>query len=204
MAQRTLRLRAPERREEIVVKASELFADKGFSGTTTKAIADACGVSEATIFRHFSTKEDLYDAIIRAHVEREGDLGITEELVAAADDRAFFETFAVHFLRNMGADPYFWRLLLRSALERHELSARFFELHVNEGMQRMAGYIRSRQETGTLRDLDPELTATVFIGMLVHYVDHIQVFRRGVFDKVSLETAATFIVDVFLRGVQRV
>jgi TetR/AcrR family transcriptional regulator len=34
-----------------------LFSKKGFRGTTTKEIAQAAGVSEAIIFRHFETKE---------------------------------------------------------------------------------------------------------------------------------------------------
>ena len=41
-----------------------LFSERGFRGTTTKEIAQAAGVSEAIIFRHFATKEDLYTAII--------------------------------------------------------------------------------------------------------------------------------------------
>ncbi len=203
MPARTQRLSAPERREDIVATASQLFADKGFSATTTRAIADACRVSEATIFRHFQTKEELYDAIIRTHVEREGDMGITEELAEGDDDRAFFCTVAVNFLHRMTDDRDFWRLLLRSALEDHELATRFFETHVNDAMERMAAHMRRRQEAGTLRNLDPEVTATIFIGMLGHYVEHTRIFKRQTFDRFSRDEAADFIVDVFLRGVSR-
>ena len=96
---RQIRLSAHDRREEIVRIAAELFAAKGFRGTTTKAIAGACGVSEATIFKHFETKEELYDAIILVHMEAQGDLGLTDELRDSGDDRAFFQTFASNFLQ---------------------------------------------------------------------------------------------------------
>src|ERR1044071_2951742 len=58
------RMAADERRLQIARVAMRLFSERGFSGTTTKEIAQAAGVSEAIIFRHFATKEDLYSAII--------------------------------------------------------------------------------------------------------------------------------------------
>ncbi len=65
------RLSAEERRREIVRIAVRIFSQRGFRGTTTKEIAHAVGVSEAIIFRHFATKEELYRAIID-HVACEG------------------------------------------------------------------------------------------------------------------------------------
>ena len=60
----------PKRRTQIIEVAMTLFATKGFTGTTTRAIAQAADVSEAIIFRHFATKEDLYNAIITYTVEK--------------------------------------------------------------------------------------------------------------------------------------
>src|SRR2546421_11659687 len=58
------RMAAEERRLQIAQVAMRLFSERGFRGTTTKEIAQAAGVSEAIIFRHFTTKDDLYTAII--------------------------------------------------------------------------------------------------------------------------------------------
>src|SRR5215210_8722132 len=58
------RMCADDRRRQIAEVAMRLFSERGFRGTTTKEIAHAAGVSEAIIFRHFATKEDLYTAII--------------------------------------------------------------------------------------------------------------------------------------------
>ena len=44
---------AADRRTAIMVIATPLFARRGFAGTTTKEIAEAAGVSEALLFRHF-------------------------------------------------------------------------------------------------------------------------------------------------------
>src|SRR5215813_395369 len=58
------RMTAEDRREQIIEVAVRLFSQKGFRGATTKEIAYAAGVNEAIIFRHFSTKGELYAAII--------------------------------------------------------------------------------------------------------------------------------------------
>src|SRR5438445_12861525 len=57
------RLSAEERREAIVTAALPLFARKGFANTTTRELADAAGVSEALIYKHFPSKESLYAEI---------------------------------------------------------------------------------------------------------------------------------------------
>lgn len=58
------RLAPSERRRQIVSAAMPLFARKGFSGTTTKEVAEAAGVSEGLLFKYFDTKTALYAAII--------------------------------------------------------------------------------------------------------------------------------------------
>lgn len=57
------RLPGDERRDRILDAALRVFADRGFHGATTRELAKAAGVSEALMFRHFPTKEDLYLAL---------------------------------------------------------------------------------------------------------------------------------------------
>src|ERR1035441_7373591 len=63
----TLRLPASDRRRQLVETALDCFSRKGFGGTTTKEIAAAAGVTEAIIFRHFPSKQDLYNAVLDQH-----------------------------------------------------------------------------------------------------------------------------------------
>src|ERR1035441_8217480 len=74
----TLRLPASDRRRQLVETALDFFSRKGFGGTTTKEIAAAAGVTEAIIFRHFPTKQDLYNAVL----EHYHDSGQTGECIA--------------------------------------------------------------------------------------------------------------------------
>jgi AcrR family transcriptional regulator len=54
------RLNATDRRQAIVQSALKVFARKGFAGATTREIAEAAGVSEALLYRHFASKEMIY------------------------------------------------------------------------------------------------------------------------------------------------
>jgi len=59
------RLDSDERRHAIVDAAVPLFARKGFAGTTTRELAEAAGISEALLFRHFPSKQLLYREILQ-------------------------------------------------------------------------------------------------------------------------------------------
>jgi len=60
------RLSFTERRQAIVEAVRDVFAEKGFDGTTTRELAKAAGVSEALIYKHFPSKQSLYAAMLDA------------------------------------------------------------------------------------------------------------------------------------------
>jgi AcrR family transcriptional regulator len=62
----TPKLSSEERRAAIIKAVRRLFADKGFHGTTTRELAEASGISEALLFKHFPNKEALYSAMLHA------------------------------------------------------------------------------------------------------------------------------------------
>ena len=69
MRQRSARLPVTDRREAILAAATPIFARLGRAGTSTKVIADAAGVSEALLFKHFGTKDALYAQLERHCVD---------------------------------------------------------------------------------------------------------------------------------------
>jgi TetR/AcrR family transcriptional regulator, transcriptional repressor of aconitase len=90
----TARLDGDERRKAIVTAAVPLFARKGFAGTTTKELAEAAGISEALLFRHFPSKKQLYSEILRLGCE--GDPAL--ESLAALDPSTATLVRMVHLM----------------------------------------------------------------------------------------------------------
>jgi AcrR family transcriptional regulator len=56
-------------REEILDAAAELFTTQGYASTSTRAIADAVGVRQASLYHHFATKDDILDALLAGTVD---------------------------------------------------------------------------------------------------------------------------------------
>jgi len=57
------KMSSEERRAAIIKAVRQVFAERGFDGTTTRALAQAAGVSEALLFKHFPNKEALFSAM---------------------------------------------------------------------------------------------------------------------------------------------
>ncbi|QBJ98327.1 TetR/AcrR family transcriptional regulator [Rhodococcus sp. ABRD24] len=51
-------------RDEILDAAAELFTTRGFTGTSTRTIADAVGIRQASMYHHFATKDDILAALL--------------------------------------------------------------------------------------------------------------------------------------------
>ena len=199
------RMAGEDRRLQLLAVAETLFSDRGFRGTTTKEIAQAAGVSEAMVFRHFATKEELYAAILD-HKAYSGGAFDPEVMVAKAlqqkDDRAVFEGLALGALQHHERDPEFQRLLLHSALERHELAQMFFEEFVRRVYEFLGGYIRQRQGDGALIEMDPAIVVRAFIGMVMHHSLNNNLWdpnRRLL--NISNESAAKHFTDILLNGI---
>ena len=58
------RMQGPKRKQAIIKAARPLFAQNGFHGTSVRDIAKAADVSEALLYKHFPSKEALYDDVL--------------------------------------------------------------------------------------------------------------------------------------------
>jgi len=165
------RLKAEERRSQLLSIAKELFAEFGFENTYTKAIAAAAGVSEAIIFRHFSSKEDLYKSILDRKADEIGIKAWGEELrhfAQSENDEALVYSVVRHILEADRKDPQFQKLLLQAALSGRPLhkitGQRLLPLH-----RLLCDYIKKRQKKGAFRKCDPNLAAYAILSMPGYY-----------------------------------
>lgn len=197
-----------KRREQILQTAFDLFSHKGFSGTTTKDIARAAGVSEAMVFKHFSSKDELYGALLEAKKCQEG---LTEfpwesnqALIAAMkekDDFGVFYNFALQALNKHQEDIAFMRMIFYSALEEHEMAEKFFKDFVGEIYNFLGAYIKQRQKDGVFRKIDPKIIVRAFMGMMIHHsLNNILWDKNRTLLDIPNEEAAKNFAEIILRG----
>ena len=166
------RMSGEDRRRQLLDIAIELFSARGFSGTTTREIAVAAGVTEAIIFRHFATKQDLYAAILDHATAASGMdkwLAEVQACIDTDDDRGLFRLIVARILEIHRTEPRFERLMLHASLEGHELAV----MHRNQIMAssgvRVHEYIDRRQRAGALRECDPRTIIFAVVGMAQYF-----------------------------------
>jgi TetR/AcrR family transcriptional regulator len=171
-----------ERRKQLIEVAIDLFSKKGFGGTTTREIAASAGVTEAIIFRHFATKQDLYTAILDYKGSSTGvDKWIAEAegFMARNDDEGLFRLIITKVLAANRTEARFERLMIHAALEGHELAV----MHHNEMTRaigvRLAAYVESRQQAGALQQGDPSAVLFAVVGIGQFYALHKYMYQLG-------------------------
>lgn len=199
MASTHARVPAEGRRQQILDVATDLFARQGFNGTTTRQIAQRAAVNEAIIFRHFPTKEDLYWAVIEYQCTALTFRTKLEDVLSdGADPRAILVKLAEGMLNR---DTTLTRLLLFTALEKHDLSDRFYRMHVSGYFEQVSEFIRRNIEQGRFRPVDPLLAARGFIGMLFHHFYVQEVFGGKKYQQFDTAEVSRTLVDIWLRGI---
>ena len=181
----------------------QVFAQKGFRGTTTRDLANEAGVNEAIIFRYFKTKEELYSAIIehKAGEHRNAQIEELERLATAGNDEKFFEAIGRTFLRRHEEDTSFLRLLLFSALEGHQLSDMFVS---SMAVRHPIGdYVQQRIDSGAFGPVNAQLAARGFFGMLASYVLWQEVFGFKEKHPHDRDEVVRTFVSIFLRGMKK-
>ena len=166
------RLSGEERRARIIDAALRLFADKGFSGTRTREIAELAGISETLIFQHFKTKEDLYRAALGELFGSHPVMPEVEEMMAKKDDFGVFSTLALHLIRHNRQNPRIMRLAIFSALEGGHFAE--FTQHGNEAglalPELLSRYIQQRSNEGAFKKVNAQIVGQLFIETVFMYI----------------------------------
>lgn len=197
-----MRLAASDRKKQLINTAMRLFAEQGFDGTSTREIAEAAGITEAIIFRHFRTKEDLYWAVLADRVDRGGrNRRIREHLESGDDLREVLVSIAEVLLDRTAEDAAVTRLLFYSALRNRELSDRFFETYAQETFEALAEFFRKQMEDGRFRTVDPVIAARSFFGMVVYHYLVQELFSSERSRTIDVRELADEVAGLFLEGI---
>lgn len=85
-------------RQKLLEAAIQVFAEHGFRGATTRRIADAAGVNEVTLFRHFKSKSALINEAAEYHAQLRSAESLPEAPVAPLRELAAWASAQLDFL----------------------------------------------------------------------------------------------------------
>jgi AcrR family transcriptional regulator len=161
---RTKRLAAPDRRAQILDAARRVFTQSGYAGARIKGISEEAGVNEALLYRHFASKEELYEAAIAEPLEtvvkRLLELGVVAEERMASDAREYVIELVEEMLEALVEISPLLGVVLFGDQDR---AAGFYRQHFAPAIDRLAEGLHSYwQEHGY-----EELPARMVIEMLM-------------------------------------
>lgn len=191
----------PRKRAAIIEAAANLFVSHGY-GITMDAIAAQAGVSKQTIYNAFSTKEDLFAAVITSRVETV--LGGLSRPLADARPEDVLRQVAAQFLRFIagGASVCVQRMIIMSGSEAEpDLARRFYENGPRRAVGLLAAYLRQETAAGRLQVDDADLAAESFLGMLNGHVHMRRLLGLQIqWDDEELARKVDYSVAVFLKA----
>ncbi|MBI3653516.1 MAG: TetR/AcrR family transcriptional regulator [Acidobacteria bacterium] len=199
------RMSSEVRRQQLIRVAISLFSKKGFRGTTTKEIAHAAGVTEAMIFRHFPTKDDLYSAILdykANQLEFAQWLKELREHAERRDDEALFRAFFTKLVNYHCSDGDMIRLMLYSALEGHSLAQKFHDKRGNTIQKFLRDYILMRQREGAFHNLNVNAVVCSCFAMPTNHSMARNLFQFRNMEVPADEAIATF-TQLLLSGLRQ-
>ena len=204
MAEPSTRMPAADRRSQLIDVAIDVFSRKGFGGTTTKEIATAAGVTEAVIFRHFATKQDLYKAILDSRCSpSDAETWLTQsgQLMDANDDEGFFRALISHIIQCNRDDPRFERLMVHAALEGHELAIMHHNQFAMPMGTQLCSYILRRQQEGAIRSVNPMGVIFALAGIAQFYSTQKYLYQCADIP-ISDEAVVDAFVEILMKGLK--
>ena len=156
---------AGDKSEQILQGAMQEFLTHGYAGTSMDKVAKTGGVSKATVYSYFQDKQGLFAALIqRLAAEKLVYFPVPETEPAIA-----LRFIATTLLDQATHEPHFLtfvRLVIAESGRFPQLAQIFVKNLVKPGIERLTQYLVSRPE---LKLADPEATARIFIGSLIHF-----------------------------------
>jgi TetR/AcrR family transcriptional regulator len=194
---------ASDRRTQLLQIALNVFSRKGFNGTTTKEIAAEAGVTEAVIFRHFPTKQALYQAVLDSGIgciDFEKWLERAKSCMQNNDDEGLFKNIASAIIDSYRSEARLERVLLFAALEGHEQGLAHHRSFAIPIFELLRDYIVRRQSEGALAGYRPGAILAAIAGMAQRYAIYSQLFGFPV--DVSDEEAVESFTQILMNGIK--
>ncbi|WP_307785391.1 TetR/AcrR family transcriptional regulator [Microbacterium hibisci] len=158
------------KRQAILECATQSFLRVGFTGTSLDDVATAANVSKVTIYRHFSSKESLFRAVIERVIAQRTEGGPPlDSDVGAAKLRAAMIASATDLVETV-RDPVvigLRRVLIAEQPRHPSLAAAWRSAAVVASIEELAVYFGALQERGLLRRFETTAVARQFLWMLV-------------------------------------
>jgi AcrR family transcriptional regulator len=158
-------------RARILDAAMNLFAERGFRGTTVGAIEAAAGLAprSGALYQHFQSKDEVARACVERHVAELDQLQDAMELLPLGDLRADLLLMGRWNLADLSRRQALYRFLAKEGERFPDLRELVREAIVEKPLRRVASWLRDRATEAGVEELDCEALALVIVQSMTSY-----------------------------------
>jgi TetR/AcrR family fatty acid metabolism transcriptional regulator len=193
---------AADKRRLILDAAVRVFARQGFHTCRVSDIADEAGVAYGLVYHYFSSKEEILDTLF---LER---WGLMLDAIADADQRERsardkLMAIAAFIVDSYRHDPNVMKVIIVEVTRAANTFGRTHLARIQEAYGQIAAIVARAQQEGAFRpEIDPELAALAFYG-LIEQVLTSWIFDPDPVEDERVERAKAQIVDAICWGLER-
>lgn len=163
-------------KEKIIDEALTLFSTKGYKGTSVKNIADAVGIKDSSLYKHFKSKKDIFDTIVKEMQNRMSGLSFQVGLPSGQDCESEANAYGkltadglcalsrqifLFYLKDNFVSR-FWKMAMMEQYHSPEIYAVFHRIFMEESITYQTNLFREMIRQGYFRSIDPQVMAINF------------------------------------------
>ncbi len=182
----------------LIEAAQKQFSTLGYKRATTRKIAQAAGLTEVTLFRHFGNKQNLFMAMIDQNGIQPDSAEILS-LSVEGDYRQDMLHLGQYLMKIMQARRDGMQLMLCEAAHFPELKEVMGKTTL-QMRSMIAGYLQKRIDAGDIVDRDPQVMAQCFLGFFFSYTMAFGFLDQAMALDLSTDEMIVEFVDLFVQG----
>jgi AcrR family transcriptional regulator len=177
-----------------------LFSDKGYHGVSVDEIARRLGVSPAILYRHFPSKEALYEEVLN-------DIACKRESYVDAvvySDGSFADVLRKItriYIESVSKDPDYLRMEMQSALEGSDATRQFFENRWRPFTDFIEFSLKELSASNTIEPVNGQLAAMAFQGMVREALYSKCIYRSPRYRDMDLFEISDYLIGLFFNAV---
>jgi AcrR family transcriptional regulator len=198
-----MRNRSIDRKSQIITEATRLFSEDGYDKVTIKQLAFSCGITEPALYRHFPSKEAIYENVLEGIEKRLSAKDLFDDLESENDLEKFLKRFARHIIDYFSANEDIYRLLMFSTLRGHPKSKRVFQIIRGSYVRFLKQQFDRFFEEGKIIEKNNEITARCFTGMVFDCALSFTLWRGFMGKNYKPEEVVANNIPIYVRGLVR-
>lgn len=196
-------MKAAERRASIIAVSKVLFADKGFHGVSVDEIAKRLGVSPAILYKHFESKEMLYDVVL-SEIAGQRENYIEAALKEPDDFGSVLERMTMVYINSVAQDPDYLKMEMHSVLEGAAATHQFFESRWKSLTDLIEFNLGELAPQKKVSNINPRIASLMYQGMIREALYAKCIYNSPRYKNITLQDLVALLVKLFLNAVDYV